>query len=157
MLTSKLHVYNNITNNFTIIVNLWEFHLYIMYRLQTAIQSGTCFGILRSLYVHSGPKWSKITTICCFCLEIDFRLRARGGWCCGIFHNYWWTASIKPLIFSPCKLCFLRTFILRFIDTKYNCHVYFVNVTPKDARSVSWNSYCHTLRKYENLLFISCT
>ena len=44
-------------------------------------------------------------------LKIEFRLWARVCQRCGIFHYHWWTALIKSrLLFSPCKLCFIRTF-----------------------------------------------
>jgi len=38
---------------------------------------------------------------------------------CGLFHNHWWTASIKSrLLFSQCRLCFLGAFFLRIIYMK---------------------------------------
>jgi len=37
----------------------------------------------------------------CLHLKMEFRVCARGRQWCGIFHYYWWTASIKPrLLFS---------------------------------------------------------
>jgi len=45
------------------------------------------------------------------CLHLKFRSCARGCQCRGIYNFHWWKASIKPrLLFSLCKLCFLRTF-----------------------------------------------
>jgi len=43
---------------------------------------------------------------------------ARLQWC-SIFHYYWWTDTIKPmLLFSLCKLCFLKAFPFSQIDLK---------------------------------------
>jgi len=79
--------------------------------------------VVRGLYDHgctyqdidagclSSPQGSWI--VCCNSLQlkIEFRSCARGRQWCGIFHYYWWTVSIKSrLLFSPCRLCFLRTF-----------------------------------------------
>jgi len=62
-----------------------------------------------------------------FSLTTKFRLCARGRQWSGIWHFHWWTASIKPrLLFSPWKLCFLRTSsilrIIRWRFTPYLCY-----------------------------------
>ena len=49
--------------------------------------------------------------VCWLYLKIEFCSWAIGCKWCGILHNNWWTASIKPrLLFSRCRLCFFRTF-----------------------------------------------
>ena len=56
--------------------------------------------------------WSSVI-MDCICLHLEIELRACARWrqWCGIFHCHWWTASIKPrLLFSSCRLCFLRIF-----------------------------------------------
>jgi len=46
----------------------------------------------------------------CLHLKLQFRLCAWGRQWSGMFHLYWWTASIKPMPpFFPCKPCFLET------------------------------------------------
>ena len=53
--------------------------------------------------------WSALSIL--FTFESIVLLMCRGCHWCGIFHYHWWTTSIKQrLLFSPCKLSFLRNF-----------------------------------------------
>jgi len=55
--------------------------------------------------------YSEIIDCICLQLKIEFRSCASGCHWCGIFHCNWWKASIKRrLLFSSCRLFFLRAF-----------------------------------------------
>ena len=68
--------------------------------------------------IFLGPQGSWI--VWCLYLKIQFRFCAWGHQWCGIIHDHWWTASIKPrLLFSQCRLCFPRA--LPFSQLNYTC------------------------------------
>jgi len=52
-------------------------------------------------------------------------MRWRRQWC-SIFHYYWWTASIKPRLCFPYRLCFLRAFT--FISLICQCARFYDNL-----------------------------
>ena len=60
---------------------------------------------------YSGPLGSWIRILCCFGLTIKFHSCASGCRWWSIFHYHGWTTSINlRLLYSPCRLWFLRNF-----------------------------------------------
>jgi len=110
--------------------------------------------------------WTKITSLCIYiCLLLWnhwlmlFTIKnivplmpyGRQWW--GIFHYHWWTTTIKPrVLFSPCKRCFLKTFIffqinikLERCSTKQYCRQCRLDQVPKH--------YTRTNTKHELFFF----
>jgi len=57
--------------------------------------------------LFSGPQGSWSVHVCCLHLKMEFRSCTRGRQWCGVMLNYWWTASIKPmLLFSRAGYAF---------------------------------------------------
>ena len=88
--------------------------------------------------------WSSGIMGCiCLLLKKGFRLFARVRQWCGIYHNIWWSALLKPrLLFCSCRLCFLRAFLF-WICTRHSQFYLSARITVS-------SDFCLTARIREN-------